>query len=99
LYLDIFETLHTIKKCPVKGLVWVISPKPISIKFDEMDELRAIVRKLFKGIGQTIKVAIVTASAFHSSIITCFHQESTDLPFRLKTFSDSRLAFEWINAD
>lgn len=97
--LHVFETLFTIKKCPIKGLIWVIRQKPISIGFDETDKLRAIVRERFQGIDQTCKIAIVTASAFHSSIITCFLPAGTDLPFRLKTFPGSRSAVEWINAD
>jgi hypothetical protein len=97
--IHVVETLFTIRKCPIKGLIWVIRQKPISIGFDETDKLRAIVRELFQGMEQTCKIAIVTASAFHSSIITCFLPGGTDLPFELKTFTSSRSAFEWISAD
>jgi hypothetical protein len=97
--MDALDTLIARHACPIKGLVWVFSPEPIAVKFDEIEKLIAIVRTLFRGIEPNTKIAIVTASAFHTSIVTCFHQVAADLPLHLQTFVDPALALEWATAD
>lgn len=99
-YYQILDTLGLLaaeKVCPIKALVWVLSDRMISIKFEELDELRMALSNLVGENGKGMRVAIVVPSSFYDSIIKIFLTIPPGFPFLCQTFSERSVALEWIN--